>query len=78
MPVRRAAGNSDARRGWRPTVAVVALIAGPFVLYQILPLIGVSAALASGAVAVIALKHLGLLAVLFAPLYGFLRHRRKR
>ena len=53
----------------------IALIAGPLVLYQVLPLIGVPVALASGTVAVILLKHLGILAVLLTPMDAFLVRR---
>lgn len=60
-------------RSWLLLLATVVLVASPIVLYKILPLVGVPAALVSGAVLVIALKHLGLLAVLFAPVYALLR-----
>ena len=60
------------------TVALAALIVGPILLYVLLPLTGVPIALASGLVAIVALKHLGLLAVLAAPLYAILRRRRRR
>jgi hypothetical protein len=63
---------------WLLPVAVVALVAGPLILYGILPLAGVSAAVASGVVAVVAIKHLGLVAVLLTPLYALLRRRRHR
>ena len=66
------------RHRWRSVAAVIVLIAGPVVLYQVLPLIGVPAALVSGAVALIALKHLGLLAVLLTPMYALLRRRSSR
>jgi hypothetical protein len=62
----------------RLAVLVIALIVGPLVLYQVLPLIGVPAALVSGAVAVIVLKHLGILAVLLTPTYPLLRRRPRR
>jgi hypothetical protein len=58
--------------------AAIGLIAGPLVLQQVLPLIGVPAALVSGAVAVILLKHLGILAVLLTPMYAVLRRRPRR
>jgi hypothetical protein len=45
------------------------LIAGPVILYMLLPLARVPAATASVVVVVIALKHLGLLAALLTPLY---------
>ena len=59
---------------WLLPMVLVALIAGPIVLY-LLPLAGVSAAVASSVVVVVALKHLGLLAVLLAPLYALVRRR---
>jgi hypothetical protein len=59
-------------------VAIAALIAGPIVLYLVLPLAGVPVALVSGLVAIVVLKHLGLLALLAAPLYAILRRRRER
>jgi hypothetical protein len=62
-------------RRWLLPVALVALIGGPIILYHILPLAGVPAALASGVVVVVAVKHLGLLAVLLTPLYALLRRR---
>ena len=79
MSVTQEAG--DGRRApsrWRLAAAVIALIAAPLVLYQILPLIGISVALVSGAVAVIVLKHIGLLAVLLTPMYALLRRRPRR
>ena len=65
-------------RHWLLPVAVTALIAGPILLYFLLPFAGVPIALVSGAVAIVALKHLGLLAVLLAPLYAMLRQRSRR
>jgi hypothetical protein len=70
-------GNRPAR-SWLHAVALAALIAGPILLYFLLPLLGVPIALASGLVAIVALKHLGLLAVLAAPLYAIFRRRRRR
>ena len=58
-------------------LAVAALVAGP-ILYFLLPFVGVPIALVSGAVAIVALKHLGLLAVLVAPFYAILRRRSRR
>lgn len=63
---------------WRLAAVAIALMAGPLVLYQVLPLIGVPVALVSGAVAVILLKHLGILAVLLTPMYALLRRRPRR
>jgi hypothetical protein len=56
-------------------VALVVLIGGPIVMYHILPLAGVPAAVASGVVGIVLIKHLGLLAVLCAPLLSLLRRR---
>jgi hypothetical protein len=67
-----------APRRWRLAALVIALIAGPLVLYQILPRLGVPAALVSSAVALVVLKHLGLLAVLLTPRYALLRRRPRR
>jgi hypothetical protein len=63
-------------RPWLLFFAAVVPIGGPIILYHILPLAGVPAALVSGVVVVVAVKHLGLLAVLFIPLYGLLLRRR--
>jgi hypothetical protein len=65
-------------RPWLVVMALVTLIGGPLILYHILPLAGVPAALASGVVLIVAVKHLGLLAVLLAPLYALLRRRPRR
>ena len=67
-----------ARRPWLFTMVLAVLIGGPVLLYLLLPLAGIPIAVASGVVAVVALKHLGLLAVLAAPLYALLRRRRRR
>ena len=60
---------------WLLFVALVPLIGGPIILYHVLPLAGVPAAVASTFVVVVAFKHLGLMAVLLAPLYALLRRR---
>jgi hypothetical protein len=70
-------GHHHSLQGWLLLVAVVALIAGPIVLYFLLPLAGMPLALASGVVAIVALKHLGLLAIVLAPLYAILRRLRR-
>jgi hypothetical protein len=75
--VNRASHHHSMRR-WLVPVAVAALIAGPILLYFLLPFAGVPIALVSAAVAIVALKHLGLLAVLLAPLYAILRQRSRR
>lgn len=67
-----------ARRSWLFTLVLSALIGGPLLLYFLLPLAGLPSALASGVVAIVALKHLGVLAVLVAPLYALLRRPRRQ
>lgn len=62
---------------WLLPLIVVALIAGPLILYTILPHTGVPVALASGVVMVMVLTHLGVLAVLLTPVYVMLRRRHK-
>jgi len=64
-------------RPWVLAVALVALVGGPVVLYHLLPAAGVSAAVASGVVLVVAVKHLGLLAALVTP-YALFRRRSRR
>jgi hypothetical protein len=71
--------NTERRHKLRPWLLVVALatlIAAPIVLYRRLPLMGVPAALASGVVLIVTVKHLGLAAVLLAPIYALLSRRR--
>ena len=46
-----AGGGRGAKGRWQLAAAVIALIAGPAVLYKVLPLTGVPVALVSGAVA---------------------------
>ena len=70
--------QTHSARPWLLTAALAVLIVGPVLLYVLLPLAGVPIALVSGLVAIVALKHLGLLAMLAAPLYAFLRRRRRR
>jgi hypothetical protein len=70
--------SHQSARPWRLPVALAALIAGPILLYFLLPLAGVPIALVSGVVAIVALKHLGLLAVLVAPFYAIFRRRPRR
>lgn len=65
-----------ARRPWLFTMVLAVLIGGPVLLYLLLPLAGIPIAVAWGVAAIVALKHLGLLAVLAAPLYALLRRRR--
>lgn len=67
-----------ALRPWLLSVAVLALIAGSILLCTILPLAGISAAAAAGVVAIVAIKHLGVIAVLLTPIYALLRRRSRR
>jgi hypothetical protein len=59
-------------------VVLVGLIGGPVVLYHLLPAAGASAAVASGVVLVVAVKHLGVLAALVTPYALFRRRNRRR
>jgi uncharacterized membrane protein YhaH (DUF805 family) len=73
--------SAAAPHKWRPWVlaaALVGLIGGPVVLYYLLPAAGASAAVASGAALIVALKHLGLLAALVTPFALFRRRSRDR
>jgi hypothetical protein len=65
-------------RPWVLAVAVGGLVGGPVVLYHLLPAAGASAAVASGVVLVVAVKHLGLLAALVTPYALFHRRSRRR
>lgn len=65
-------------RPWLLIMAVLALIVGPILLYKILPFAGIPAAAAAGVVAIVAIKHLGLIALLLTPLYALLRRTRGR
>jgi hypothetical protein len=65
-------------RPWVLAVALVGLIGGPVVLYHLLPAAGASAAVASGVVLVVAVKHLGVLAALVTPYALFRRRSRRR
>ena len=62
---------------WLLPLIVVALIAGPLILYKVLPHAGVPVALASGVVIAIVLTHLGVLAVVLTPVYVLFRRRRR-
>jgi hypothetical protein len=59
-------------------LAALVLIAGHVILYAVLPFAGVSAAVASGVVVVIVMKHLGMLGVVLTPLYDSIRRRFRR
>ena len=62
---------------WLLPLIVAALIAGPLILYAILPHTGVPLAFASGVVIAIVLTHLGVLAVVLTPVYVLFRRRRR-
>jgi len=62
-------------RPWALAFAILTLIAGPILLYELLPSAGIPAAAAAGVVAIVVIKHLGLLAVLLAPIYALFRRR---
>jgi hypothetical protein len=67
--------NQYGRYSLQPWLLLVALIGGPIILYHILPVAGVPATMAAGVVLVVAVKHLGLLALLLTPFYALLRRR---
>lgn len=62
-------------RPWALPIAVIVLIAGPVVLYYILPHVGLPATLVSSVIILMVVKHLGLLAALLGPLYAWFRRR---
>lgn len=68
----------SARHPWVVPLGILALILGPVVLYFVLRDVGVPAAIVSGVVLLVAAKHLGLLAVILAPVYAFARRHSKR
>ena len=65
-------------RPWALALATLALIGGPILLYAFFPSAGMPAAAAAGVVAVVVIAHLGLLAVLLAPIYALVRRRARR
>jgi hypothetical protein len=67
-----------ALHAWALAGAVVALIAGPILLYELLPWAGIPTATAAGLAAIVALKHLGVLAVVLTPIYALFRRRSRR
>lgn len=62
-------------RPWMLPLGVGALVAGPVILYYILSRAGLPAALVSGVILLMVIKHLGLLAILLGPLYALFRGR---
>ena len=65
-------------RPWARALATLALIGGPVLVYALFPSAGIPAATAAGVVAVVVITHLGLLAVLLAPIYTLFRRRAKQ
>jgi hypothetical protein len=69
--------NGHHRRGWWLLAGLVIVIGGLLLLYRILPGAGLTAAVGSSVLAVV-MAHLGILAVLLAPIYALLRRRSRR
>ena len=63
---------------WKLPLGILAVILGPIMLYLILRSAGISGGFFSGAVLLMAAKHLGLLAVILGPVYAFVRRRSRR
>lgn len=70
--------NGHHRRGWWLPAGLVIVIGGLLLLYRILPGAGLTAAVGSSVLAVVVMAHLGVLAVLLAPIYALLRRRSRR
>ena len=66
------------RRRLLIVLAFAALIASSMLLYTILPLLGITLGVGSGAVAVVVMAHLGVLGVLIAPFVALRRRSRGR
>lgn len=69
-------GGGRRRRVLGFLVATAVLIAGPILLYKIRPIAGLTAAFGSGAIALVVLEHLGVLAVVLTPFLAWQRRRR--
>ncbi len=65
-------------RPWMRLVGMLALLAGPAAVYYMLSHAALPAAVVSGVIVVVVIKHLGLLAVVFGPLYVLFRRRPRR
>ena len=67
--------------GHRQVLALIGvmamLIAGPVLLYRIRPVVGIAAAFGSGAIALIVLAHLGVVAAVIAPFLLWRRRTRR-
>lgn len=72
------AGDRPRLRPWMLLVGAIGLVAGQVVLYYVLSYMALPAALVSGVIGLVVLKHLGLLTVLLGPLYVLFRRRRRR
>jgi hypothetical protein len=57
--------------------AIAMLVAGPVLLFRIRPLVGIAAAFGSGAIVLIVLAHLGVVAAVIAPLLLWRRRTRR-
>lgn len=66
------------RRGWWLLAGLVIVVGGLVFLYRIQPVAGLTAAVGSTVLAVIVMAHLGVLAVLLAPINALLRRRSRR
>ena len=63
------------KQPWMMPFGILVLILGPVILYLALRGAGVPATVVSAVVLLVAAKHLGLLAVISAPVYALLRRR---
>ena len=70
--------TSHHRRGWWLLPGLVIVLGGLLVLYRILPVASLTAAVGSSVLAVIVMAHLGVLAVMLAPIYALLRRCSRR
>ena len=73
--------NGHGRLRFRPRVLValiVGLVAGPVIVFYLLPHSGLPRAVVSGVVLFMVAKHLGLLAALLGPVYALFRHRSRQ
>jgi hypothetical protein len=56
---------------------IAVLVAAPILLYRIRPVVGIAAAFGSGAIALIVLAHLGVIAAVIAPVVLWRRRTRR-
>jgi hypothetical protein len=62
-------------RGWKVVLGAAALALSPVILYYLLGRAGLPMTMVSGVIVLMALKHLGLLALLLGPLGAAFRQR---